>query len=126
MLGRQAGLYEDELTVYRCLRVVNTGQWLDVLFTSSSEVFEIPELSHRTDLANALGLAPGALEALDTSADEGLGSVVAVPTSPDGSPISLATRTTPGAVNLRGCREEGSPCFDDAALAGVPASSGKN
>ena len=74
------------MTVYRCLRVVNTGQWLDVLFTSSSEVFEIPELSHRTDIANALGLAPGELEALDTNADQRTGALLAVPTSPEAPP----------------------------------------
>ena len=86
MLGRQAGLYEDELTVYRCLRVVNTGQWLDVLFTSSSEDFEVPELSHRTDIANALGLDTAELEALDTNADQRTGALLAVPTSPEAPP----------------------------------------
>ena len=86
MLGRQAGLYEDELTVYRCLRVVNTGQWLDVLFTSSSEDFDVPELSHRTDIANALGLDPAELEGLDTNSDQRTGTLLAVPTSPEAPP----------------------------------------
>ena len=74
------------MTVYRCLRVVNTGQWLDVLFTSSSEDFEVPELSHRTDIANALGLDTAELEALDTNADQRTGALLAVPTSPEAPP----------------------------------------
>ena len=74
------------MTVYRCLRVVNTGQWLDVLFTSSSENFDVPEISHRTDIANALGVVPGELEALDTNADQRTGALLAVPTSPEVPP----------------------------------------
>ena len=83
MLGRQAGLYEDELTVYRCLRVVNTGQWLDDLLTSSSEDFEVHELSNRTDIANALGLDSAELEALDTNADQRSGLLLGIPTPPE-------------------------------------------
>ena len=93
MLGRQAGLYEDELTVYRCLRIVNTGQWLDVLFTSSSEDFEVPELSHRTDIANALGLDPAELEALDTNADQRSGLLLGIPTPPEAPPDPDKVRT---------------------------------
>ncbi len=93
MLGRQAGLYEDELTVCRCLRIVNTGQWLDVLFTSSSEDFEVPELSHRTDIANALGLDPAELEALDTNADQRSGLLLGIPILPEAPPDPDQVRT---------------------------------
>ena len=83
MLGRQASLYEDELTVYRCLRVVSTGQWLDVLFTVADGQFSVPEISQRTDMANALGLGPDELEVVEASSDQKNGALLTVPTLPD-------------------------------------------
>lgn len=82
MLGRQASLYEDELTVYSCLKVVDTGQWLDVLFTVTNGPFNVPEISHRTDVADALGLTPGELAVVDADSDLRSGSLLAVPAPP--------------------------------------------
>jgi hypothetical protein len=71
------------MTVYRCFRVADTGQWLDVLFTADNNQFNVPEISHRTDMADALGLTPGELEAVDTDSDQRSGGLLAVPTPPE-------------------------------------------
>ena len=43
----------------RCFRKIDTGQWVDVLFTVDGDEFSVPEQSHRTDIANAVGVLPG-------------------------------------------------------------------
>lgn len=61
---------------------MDTGQWLDVLFTVAGDQFIVSELSHRTDMANALGLMPDELEAVDTISDQRSGTLLAVPPPP--------------------------------------------
>ena len=71
------------MTVYRCLKVVNTGQWLDVLFTVANAPFSVPEISHRTDVAGALGFMPGELAVVEAESDQRSGSLLAIPTPPE-------------------------------------------
>ena len=78
---------------YRQLRVIATGQWVNVLFTvagdgGSSNVFSTSELSHRTDIALALGLAPTALEVVDADTDIRVGVLLPIPPLP---PIPLTS-----------------------------------
>ena len=70
------------MIIYRCLRVLDTGQWLDVLFTVAGDQFIVPDLSHRTDVANALGITPDELEAVDSISDQRSGTLLAVPPPP--------------------------------------------
>lgn len=67
------------MIVYRCFRVVTTGQWLEVLFTVADGQFSVPEISQRTDIAVALCLASDDLEVVETSTDQRSGSLLAVP-----------------------------------------------
>lgn len=67
---------------YRQLRITATGEWLNVLFTEDAPVFSVPELSHRNDIAAALGLQPAALEVIDADTDLRVGSLLALPLPP--------------------------------------------
>jgi hypothetical protein len=80
------------LTVYRCLKVVDTGQWLDVLFTVANGPFNVPEISHRTDVADALGLTPDELAVVETDTDPRSGSLLAVPSPPEAPPDPALVR----------------------------------
>ena len=69
---------------YRQLRVITTGRWVNVLFTvqaknGAPDVFSVPELSHRTDIARALGLQPTDLEVVDADTDLRVGALLAMP-----------------------------------------------
>ena len=70
--------------LYRCFRAVDTGQWIDVLFTVHNkngdglEEFSA-ELSHRTDIAAAFGWGPEALETVDALLDSRAGALLAMP-----------------------------------------------
>ena len=70
------------MIVYRCFRLVNTSHWLDVLFTVADGEFSVPEISQRTDMANALGLGTDELEFVEASSDQRNGALLAVPTPP--------------------------------------------
>jgi hypothetical protein len=64
---------------YRCFRVIATGQWLDVLFSSDSGVFSIDESSHRTDIAIAMSIEPSTLESVEGDRDLRDGTLVVIP-----------------------------------------------
>ena len=68
--------------LYRCLRKIDTGQWVNVLFTVDGENFSVPEESHRTGVAAALGLLPEALETVDGGLDQRTGVLLEMPLSP--------------------------------------------
>ena len=42
--------------LYRYFRKIDTGQWINVLFTVNGEEFSIPAESHRGEIASALGV----------------------------------------------------------------------
>ena len=68
--------------LYRCLRVKETGQWVNVLFTVDREAFGVPEVSHRTAIAAALGLPSGTLESVDSNSDPRTGVLLEMPLPP--------------------------------------------
>ena len=76
---------------YRQLRVIATGQWLNVLFTVQAkngepDIFSTPEVSHRTDIARALGMPPTVLEVVDTDTDIRVGVLLPLPVPPPSAP----------------------------------------
>ena len=75
----------------RQIRVIATGQWLNVLFTVQAkngepDIFSTPEVSHRTDIARVLGLPPTALEVVDADADIRVGVLLPLPVPPPPAP----------------------------------------
>ena len=53
----------------RCFRKIDTGHWVNVLFTVDGDEFSIPEQEHRGAIAVAFGLPPDALETVDRDKD---------------------------------------------------------
>ena len=75
----------------RQIRVIATGQWINVLFTVQAkngepDVFSVPEVSHRTDIARALGIPPAALEVVDADTDIRVGVLLPLPAPPPPAP----------------------------------------
>ncbi|MQG33906.1 MAG: hypothetical protein FI717_06345 [SAR202 cluster bacterium] len=56
--------------LYRNIREIATGQWVDVLFTTEAEQFDVKAISHRADIAAALGVGRTTLEVMDSSSDQ--------------------------------------------------------
>ena len=67
---------------FRCFRMIDTGQWIDVLLTVDGDEFAIPERSHRTDIATAIGVLPGELETVEAGSDLRTGTLLALPSPP--------------------------------------------
>ena len=67
---------------YRQFRKMATGEWLDVLFTVDGDTFSVPEESHRTAIAEALGLPPEALETVEANSDLREGILLELPPPP--------------------------------------------
>ncbi len=65
--------------LYRNIRKVATGEWVDVLFTTAGDVFSIPAASHVASIAAALSLNANDLEAVDGSADARTGTIIDQP-----------------------------------------------
>jgi hypothetical protein len=77
--------------VYRCFRKIDTGQWLNVLFTVDEDQFSLPEASHRGNIATALGLRSEDLESVDGVADPRIGALMELSaTAPSPQSISRA------------------------------------
>lgn len=67
---------------HRQLRRIDTGQWLDVLFTVDGDAFTVKVESHQADVAKALGLLPAGLEVVDADADVRVGPLLSIPPPP--------------------------------------------
>ena len=72
---------------YRQLRVISTGQWIDVLFTVQAkdgqpDVFTVPAESHQVDIARALNVPPAGLEVVDADLDIRTGALLDLPPPP--------------------------------------------
>ena len=71
--------------LYRNIRKIATGEWVDVLFTSKYvskagvASFNIPAASHVADIAAALSLNANELEAVDGDSDVKTGTLITVP-----------------------------------------------
>jgi len=72
---------------FRSFRKIDTGQWVDVLFTVDGPTFEVPEQSHRADIASAIGILPDELETVDTDSDPRTGTLLEL-LAPPAPPLS--------------------------------------
>ena len=65
--------------LYRNIRKIATGAWVDVLFTTDAASFSVPAASHVADIATALSLNANELEAVDGASDARTGTLIAQP-----------------------------------------------
>ena len=65
--------------LYRNIRKIATGEWVDVLFTTEAESFSVSAASHVADMAAALSLNANELEAVDADADARTGTLIDQP-----------------------------------------------
>ena len=66
--------------LYRNIRKIATGEWVDVLFTTDAASFSVPAASHVADMATALSLNANELEAVDAGSDARTGTLIDQPT----------------------------------------------
>lgn len=69
--------------LYRNIRKIATGEWVDVLFTTEAASFNVLPDSHVADMAAALSLNANELEAIDAGADARTGTLLALPAPED-------------------------------------------
>jgi hypothetical protein len=65
--------------LYRNIRKIATGEWVDVLFTTEGASFSVPADSHVASIAAALSLNTNELEAVDAGSDARTGTLIAQP-----------------------------------------------
>jgi len=65
--------------LYRNIRKVATGEWVDVLFTTEGASFSVSAASHIADMAAALSLNADELEAVDAGSDARTGTLIDQP-----------------------------------------------
>lgn len=65
--------------LFRGFRVIDTGQWINALFSVDGDEFSVQATSHRDDIAGALGVTPTSLEVVDSAADPRTGTLLEVP-----------------------------------------------
>ena len=78
--------------LYRYFRKIETGQWINVLFTVNGEEFSIPAESHRGEIASALGVSPEELETAESDSDGRSGTLLDLPVVPIGPPSTSRGR----------------------------------
>ena len=66
--------------LYRNIRKVATGEWVDILFTTDAASFSVPADSHVAGVAVALSLNASDLEAVDGNSDARTGTLINQPT----------------------------------------------
>jgi len=66
--------------MYRNIRKIATGEWVNVLFTVEGDTFHVPGASHVADMASALSLNANELEAVDSNSDARTGTLIDLPT----------------------------------------------
>ena len=65
--------------LYRNIRKIATGEWVNVLFTTEAASFSVPAASHVASIAAALSLNPNELEAVDAGSDARTGTLIDQP-----------------------------------------------
>ena len=65
--------------LYRNIRKIATGEWIDVLFTTEGASFSVSTGSHIAGIATALSLNVDELEAVDSNADARTGTLIDQP-----------------------------------------------
>lgn len=83
-MGWRISLSRGQELIFRQVRVIATGQWVDVLFTAQGkpgqpDAFSISPESHQAAIARAINLLPTALEVLDADSDLRTGVMLSVP-----------------------------------------------
>ena len=66
--------------LYRNIRKIATGEWVDVLFTTEAASFSVSADSHVSDMATSLLLNANELEAIDSASDARTGTLINQPT----------------------------------------------
>jgi hypothetical protein len=66
---------------YRNIRKIATGEWVNVLFTTTGESFSVSAESHVADIASALSLNANELEAVDGDSDVRTGALISLPST---------------------------------------------
>jgi len=77
---------------FRQLKVIATGQWVDVLFTVQADAFSVPPESHQADIARALAIVPAELEVVEGDADVRIGPLLSLPPPPGPQPDASSRR----------------------------------
>ena len=65
--------------LYRNIRKIATGEWVDVLFTTDAASFSVPAASHVASIAAALSLNANELDAVDADSDARTGTLINPP-----------------------------------------------
>ena len=65
--------------LYRNIRKIATGEWVDVLFTTEGASFSVPAASHIASIAAGLSLNANELEAVDAGSDARTGTLIDQP-----------------------------------------------
>ena len=65
--------------LYRNIRKIATGEWVNVLFVVDGDSFSVPADSHVASIAAGLSLNANELEAVDGGTDARTGSLIAQP-----------------------------------------------
>lgn len=69
--------------IYRNLRDRVTGRWLDVVFTfEKADSQNVDGDAHVVSIADALGVPPATLAAMDSGVDQRTGTLIPLPTPP--------------------------------------------
>lgn len=74
--------------LYRNIRKIATGEWVDVLYTTA-DTFSVPAESHVATMAAALSLNANELEAVDGDSDARTGTLIAQPAATPSSDYNL-------------------------------------
>ena len=65
--------------LFRNIRKIATGEWIDVLHTTAGSSFSVPVSTHVASMAAALSLNANELEAVDGGSDARTGTLIAQP-----------------------------------------------
>jgi hypothetical protein len=68
--------------LFRNIRKIATGEWIDVLYTTAGASFDVSADSLVANMAAALSLNANELEAVDSSADARTGTLIDQPSNP--------------------------------------------
>ena len=87
---------------FRSVKRIDTGQWVNVLFTVDGDEFSVKPTSHRADIAKALGVLRTSLEVVDADADPRTGVLLEMPQPPDPGPTPEELAQDAAATDLVG------------------------
>jgi hypothetical protein len=66
--------------LFRNIRKIATGEWVNVLHTTAGSSFSVSASTHVANIAAALSLNANELEAVDSGSDARTGTLIAQPT----------------------------------------------